>query len=118
MGLKRVVDVVQVLVLAAAAVFTVALFVADGSSPSATTAAGGTPSGEAIYGSNCAACHGSDGGGGTAPALGGGVVVERYPEVADQIQVITDGGNGMPSFGGALSPEEIEAVADYTRNDL
>jgi len=34
------------------------------------------------------------------------------------VPVITDGRGGMPAFAGQLSPEEIQAVTDYTRDDL
>jgi mono/diheme cytochrome c family protein len=74
--------------------------------------------GAAVYSSNCASCHGADGQGLVGPALGGGAVVEAYPDEADQVAVITDGRNGMPDFGDNLSAEEIQAVTDYTRNDL
>jgi mono/diheme cytochrome c family protein len=116
---KRLVDVVQYLVLAVAVVFVVALFTNDGSSPSSSTAtAGGAVSGEAVFASNCASCHGADGTGGIGPALANGAVVEAFPDADDQVVVITEGRNGMPAFGERLTAEEIQAVTDYTRNDL
>lgn len=128
MTFKRVVDVVEVLVLVLALGFAVALFTNDGTAPPTAGAPadggtgdavdGGAVDGAAVYQSNCAGCHGSDGSGGVAPALGGGAVVEAYPDAADQVAVITEGRNGMPDFGGNLTPEEIQAVTEYTRNDL
>ena len=118
MTFKRVVDVVQVLALVAAAVMVVALFANE---PASTSSGGSTAAGAdgaAIYASNCASCHGATGGGSVGPALGGGAVAESLPDEADQIQVITDGRGGMPSFDGRLSEAEIQAVTDYTRNDL
>jgi mono/diheme cytochrome c family protein len=118
--MKRFVDVVQYVVLAGTVVFLLALFVNEPTTPAtggdATTAGAGA--GSTIYRDNCAACHGSEGSGGVGPALGGGAVVESIPDPADQVVVITDGRNGMPAFGGRLTPEEIRTVTDYTRNDL
>jgi mono/diheme cytochrome c family protein len=116
--MKRLVDVVQILALLAAAFTVVMLFANEPASPPSggTTTAGAD--GAAIYSANCAGCHGATGGGAVGPALGGGAVVESLPDEADQIQVITDGRGGMPSFGGRLSEAEIQAVTDYTRNDL
>ena len=116
MRLRRVVDVIQVLVLVGTAVFVVALFANDGSSPA--PASGGSAEGAAVYSSSCAGCHGSDGGGGRGPALGDGAVVASLPDEAEQIQVISEGRGGMPAFGDRLSAAEIEAVTAYTREDL
>jgi mono/diheme cytochrome c family protein len=74
--------------------------------------------GEVIYSQRCAGCHGVDGEGVSAPSLGNGAVVERYPDVSDQIQVVTDGRGVMPSFDGTLSPEEIQAVVAFEREVL
>ena len=119
MTFKRVVDVVQVLVLVGAALFVLALFTNDGSAPppAAATAEGGVD-GAAVFADNCAGCHGADGGGGVGPALAGGAVVESLPDEADQVAVIAGGRGGMPAFGGRLSDEEIQAVTAYTRNQL
>lgn len=115
--MKRVVDVVQVLALAAAVVAVVALFANEPSDPT-SSAGGGAVDGAEVFSTSCAGCHGASGGGGVGPALGGGAVVESLPDEADQIAVITDGRNAMPAFGGRLSEAEIQAVTDYTRNDL
>jgi mono/diheme cytochrome c family protein len=116
---KRLVDVVQYLVVAMAVVFVVALFTNDGSSPAPSTAAtGGAVAGDAVFASNCAGCHGADGTGGVGPPLADGAVVEAFPDAADQVVVITEGRNGMPAFGERLTAEEIQAVTDYTRDDL
>lgn len=74
--------------------------------------------GRAVYQRRCANCHGAGGGGGTGPQLGDGAVVDEYPDVADQIAVVTDGRNGMPSFAGSLAAVEIDAVVRYTREVL
>ena len=129
--MKRLVDIVQVLALLAAALTVVMLFAnePEDTAPATATAAdtggdsddGGDAEavdGAAVYAANCASCHGADGGGAVGPALGGGAAVEAFPDEADQIAVVTDGRNGMPSFGANLSAEEIEAVVAYTRDDL
>jgi mono/diheme cytochrome c family protein len=46
------------------------------------------------------------------------VVVGRFPDPNDQIAVVTKGRGSMPSFADTLTPEQIAAVVDYTRNDL
>lgn len=74
--------------------------------------------GQQVYSDNCARCHGPDGEGGVGPALGGGSVVENYPDLEDQLTVIREGRNAMPAWEGTLSPEEIEAVAVYEREEL
>lgn len=114
--MKRLVDVVQVVALLAAALTVVMLFAnePDDAGPVPVS----SPDGAALYSTNCASCHGADGGGGVGPALGGGAVVEAYPDEADQIAVVTDGRNGMPGFGNDLADEEIQAVVAYTRDEL
>jgi mono/diheme cytochrome c family protein len=74
--------------------------------------------GEAVYSENCARCHGPDGEGGVGPQLGGGAVVESFPDIEDQLTVIREGRNAMPAFGESLTAEEIEAVARYERDEL
>jgi mono/diheme cytochrome c family protein len=114
-GFGRFVDVVEVLAFAGAAVTVVLLGVNAGDGGDA--AAPANAEGAAIYADTCARCHGADGQGATAPALAG-TVVERFPDPADQIAFVTQGSGTMPAFGNDLSPEEIEAVVSYTREDL
>lgn len=117
--MKRFVDIVQYLVLAGTAVVLLALFVNEPpTAPEGPEAPAAVAAGASVYTANCASCHGADGSGGIGPALGGGAVVAAIPDAADQVVVITEGRTGMPSFDGRLTPEEIQAVTDYTRNDL
>lgn len=74
--------------------------------------------GRDVYQRSCASCHGASGGGGAGPALDGGRMVEAYPDLADQVDVIANGRGAMPAFGERLSAEEVEAVARYTREVL
>lgn len=75
--------------------------------------------GRDIYGSQCASCHGSDGGGGRGKKLNDGMSVERYPDIADMIEVVSRGiGSGMPRYDNKLDAQEIEAVVRYVREVL
>lgn len=78
----------------------------------------GLREGREIYRSRCASCHGSGGGGGVGPALGDGRVVERYPDIADEIAIVRDGRGVMPAYEGVLTAEQLEAVVGYTREGL
>jgi mono/diheme cytochrome c family protein len=71
--------------------------------------------GRAGWVTNCARCHGASGNGGVGPALAGGRVVDRYPSVDAQIDVVRNGLGSMPPWKGRLTPEEIEAIVQYTR---
>jgi mono/diheme cytochrome c family protein len=107
---KRIVNVVEVLATVAALVAVIALFTADGGSGGASASTGA-----ALFAANCARCHGSDGGGGIGPQLSDGRVVAAFPRVADQVDFVTQGKDGMPSFGGQLTAAQIDQVVDYTR---
>lgn len=117
-SLAPVVRVVQWLT-AAAVVVTVALLFVNPPSGSVVPAGDGDAAvavdGAAVYSGRCASCHGATGGGGSGPALAGGRLLEVYPDPADQVAVVTNGRNGMPAFSSRLSPEEIDAVVEYTR---
>jgi cytochrome c oxidase cbb3-type subunit 3 len=74
----------------------------------------------ALYQQNCAGCHGSDGKGGAAIALGNPV----YLAIADEAvirRVATDGipGTSMPAFarsaGGALTDKQIGVIVSGIR---
>ena len=109
---KRIVNVVEVLAVIAAAVFLLLLFTNE---PDSGGGGGGTtPPGAEIFASNCARCHGSDGGGGLGPQLSDGKVAKDLSE-AEEIAVVTKGRSGMPAFGSDLTAEEIQQVVAYTR---
>lgn len=74
--------------------------------------------GQDVFNTNCARCHGPDGGGGVGNKLNEGVVVARFPDIEDHIAVIEKGMGSMPAWEGTLSPEEIRAVARYEREGL
>ena len=131
--IKRIVQVVQVVALLCAIVFVVALFAneptdpttATSSSPTTTAEADGgdggdvapaAPDGAEIFSGRCASCHGANADGGFGPKLSDGRVVEQFPEVADQLEVVRDGRGGMPAFGDRLTQDELDAVVAYTRS--
>lgn len=72
--------------------------------------------GRAIWSRSCSSCHAPDGSGGRGPSVRG--VEARYPTVADQVELVSDGRGSMPGFGGRYSAEELEAVVRYTREVL
>jgi mono/diheme cytochrome c family protein len=116
--LDRVVRAVQVLAAVATAAFVILLFTNEPAPPYSAPATGTKDLGETIFATRCASCHGRDGGGGFGPALRGGIVVQDFPNVADQVAVVTNGRGSMPSFGGSLTPAQIAAVVAYTREGL
>ena len=72
--------------------------------------------GQAIFTSNCGACHGADGRGGErAPSIASRREVIKLSD-ADLIRTVTNGlgGNGMPAFG-YLGDEKVHAVVAYLR---
>jgi mono/diheme cytochrome c family protein len=72
-----------------------------------------------VFQAHCATCHGSGGGGGAGPKLAG-VVTKDYPDIAGQIDVITNGkgAGAMPAWKSKLTTEQIKDVAEYTRQCL
>ena len=116
--LDGIVLAAEILAAVAAVAFVVLLFTNDPSSGSAPGGLYGTDDGAAIYADSCAQCHGADGSGGIGPPLGGGAVVEAFPDAEAEIAVVAEGRQGMPGFGDRLTPEQIEAVVEYTRPGL
>ena len=114
--LVRVVRAVQLVAAVATAAFVILLFTNEPQKPAAVPKAG-PDTGQAIFETRCASCHGADGGGGFGPTLAG-VVVQRFPNVADQVAVVTNGRGSMPSFADSLTPAQIAAVVEYTRTKL
>ncbi len=113
----RFVDRFQRAALAAVAVAVVCLFALGKDQSPAVTEAGAEP-GAAVFADRCASCHGAEGqGGGIGPPLAG-VVEANFPDVGDQIAVVTNGQGRMPAFADQLSSDEIAAVVEFTRTSL
>jgi mono/diheme cytochrome c family protein len=111
--LDRVVRVVQAATAVVAAAFVILLFTNEPQKPPAVPEQS-ADLGAQIFATRCSSCHGDDGGGGFGPTLAG-VVADRFPDPADQAAVIANGRGAMPSFEGSLTPEQIDAVVEYTR---
>jgi mono/diheme cytochrome c family protein len=74
-------------------------------------AAGGTGDGAKLFTQNCASCHT------LAAARATGTVGPNLDQLEPTRSVVarqvTNGGGGMPAFGGRLSKAEIAAIARY-----
>jgi len=72
------------------------------------------PDGEAIFGQNCAGCHGTAGAGGRGPSLKG--QLRNGNEAPDIQKVISEGlpGTGMPKFN--FEPDELQALVTYVQS--
>lgn len=70
------------------------------------------------YDQSCANCHAVDGAGAIGPKLSDGRLTRRYPDSADQVQIVEVGRleAGMPPFGGQLTDEQIQAVVAYANS--
>ncbi len=79
--------------------------------PSEGASGGGAADGAAIFKQNCSSCHT------LAAANAKGTVgpnLEQLKRTAAIVQrQVTDGGGGMPAFGGRLTKAQIDAVAKY-----
>lgn len=76
----------------------------------------------ALFRQHCAICHGPEAEGRT---LDDGTVVPslrlgpfKTPTEAAIHKQITEGGNGMPPFGGQLSSREIDLMTSFVFHDL
>ena len=89
----------------------------EGEAEGSETGAGGEPAtGAVVFSENCSICHGATGHGGN-----GGPDLRTMPLAQTEegaIQQVTNGGGGMPAFGGTLSEEEIENVAAYVAQEI
>jgi len=75
------------------------------------SAGGGTANGAALFTQNCASCHtlaAADAKGTVGPNLD-----QLKPSTSVIVRQVTNGGGGMPAFGGRLSKAQIAAIASY-----
>lgn len=97
------------------------------SSSTTASAAPKSSNGAAVFTTNCASCHQSDGkGGGAAPALAGNTLVTGT--AAKVIHIVKNGLTGsvqvngktfngiMPAWKGVISNDDIAAVTTYIRS--
>jgi cytochrome c553 len=79
-------------------------------------AEGNAEAGEVVFSENCSVCHGATGHGGNGgPDL---TTMPKAQEIASAEEQVTNGGGGMPPFGGTLSGEEISNVAAYVVHEI
>jgi cytochrome c6 len=78
-------------------------------------------SGETLFKTKCAACHGPDGKGETAMgkanklrALGSADVQKQSDD--DLAGIISNGKNKMPAYGKSLKPEQVKDLVAYIRS--
>lgn len=73
------------------------------------------PSGQTVYTTYCAACHGPEGAGLVGPNLTDRVFLHGGTR-AEILKTISQGvgDKGMPAWSQVLSPAEVEAVADFS----
>ena len=75
------------------------------------SAAGTAAEGKEVFAANCASCHTlADAG---AAGQVGPNLDQLKPTEAAVSTMVTNGGNGMPSFSATLSSEQIQAVSKY-----
>jgi mono/diheme cytochrome c family protein len=75
------------------------------------TTTGAAANGETLFTANCASCHtlaAANATGKVGPNLD-----ELKPEKSVVVKQVTNGGGGMPAFGGRLSTAQIDAIAEY-----
>jgi ubiquinol-cytochrome c reductase cytochrome c subunit len=77
--------------------------------PSSTFAPG---TGGRVYAENCAGCHGPRGEGYVGPPLAPAGFASLVAPMVEQ------GGINMPPFGGVLSQDDVDAVAQYVAGEL
>jgi alcohol dehydrogenase (cytochrome c) len=78
-----------------------------GESP-AEGAQGDPAAGEQIFNDNCSGCHGLSGQG-----ANGGPTLVGADNLEAVVAQVTNGGGGMPPFGGTLSQQQIDDVSAY-----
>jgi mono/diheme cytochrome c family protein len=126
---KRIVVAVEVLALAGFVVMVALLLVKQPTKnltalppptavPAGQTGTTTAPNGTQLYKSNCAGCHGGDGGGGIGPQLRDGAVISSFKDAASEVAFVKSGGSGMPAFSGRLTDAEVQEVVDFTRTTL
>ena len=83
--------------------------------PTTTAAEGDAAAGESVFSDNCSVCHGALGAGGNG---GPDITGSQSADVAQIVEQVTNGGGGMPAFGGTLSPEDIANVSAYVNGTI
>ncbi len=117
MAVREAVIALRPLILALC--LAVAAGCGSGTSPEVGVGSEGTPdpvlvAGRSVYVDRCASCHDADGSGtGSGPRLNQGRLLQAYPDPDDAAEVVANGRDRMPAFGGLLSAGEIDALLRY-----
>ncbi|MCU1458720.1 MAG: coxB [Actinomycetia bacterium] len=77
----------------------------------------GLVEGRKVWAANCTRCHGVNGQGGIGPKLAGAVVGD-FPDISDEIALVSNGKGIMPAWKNDLAPAQIRDVVRYTREVL
>jgi quinohemoprotein ethanol dehydrogenase len=88
----------------------------EGKAVDKSQTAGDATAGKQVFSDNCSTCHGLAGKGGN-----GGPDLSAIPDAklpANVAKQVTNGGGGMPAFGGQLSDKEIADVAKYVASQI
>jgi quinohemoprotein ethanol dehydrogenase len=88
----------------------------EGTAQDVSPTSGDENAGRSVFADNCGTCHGLAGKGGN-----GGPDLTSIPDakqVAAVVKQVTNGGGGMPAFGGQLSDKEIADVAAYVTRGI
>jgi cytochrome c551 len=73
---------------------------------------GDATNGEAVFGANCASCHGVDGTGGSGP----NIIGEAGEDDAEWVEIILGGEDTMPAFVDVLTDQEIADVLAWLKS--
>jgi mono/diheme cytochrome c family protein len=73
--------------------------------------------GRTAFVAECQRCHGARGQGLTGPKLAG-VVTHSFPDIQNEINLVTNGAGAMPAWKNKLTTAQIHAVVRYTREVL
>ncbi|MDT8399781.1 MAG: PQQ-binding-like beta-propeller repeat protein [Pseudomonadales bacterium] len=90
---------------------------ATAAAPVAVVFAEGEPdytAGATLFTQSCLPCHGEDGMGGHNSSI----PLNNLADIRTAITIVTTGRNNMPSFNGALSPQQIRDVSAYVVDRL
>jgi alcohol dehydrogenase (cytochrome c) len=83
----------------------------EGTAQDVPPTSGDTTAGKQVFTDNCGTCHGLSGHGGNGgPDL---TAIPDAKQAAAVVKQVTNGGGGMPAFGGQLSDKDIANVAAY-----
>ena len=114
LGVGLIAVLIPVVAILIGASFLVAYLVTrhdDSSGLRPATSTQGTANAEALFSENCSSCHtlaAANASGKVGPNLD-----DPKPAKEAVAELVTNGGGGMPAFGGQLSSAEIEAIAGY-----